>query len=463
MNASVAPPGFRLLSSLDSTAWPAITTGPASDLLALQRQLDESQWWSPEKLREHQFSQLLLLARHAKQLPFYADRIPDTLELTEETWASIPPITRRDVQDLGDQLRAPVPKSHGSSVFSTSGGSTGVPVRVWKTMLSNVMWSAAVVREEIWHRTDPMGTMVRIRRVPPGLSPEHTEKVRSPEGLVISNYGPPMNMLWDTGLVGIMDDRVSIPDQAAFIRRLEPAYLFTFPANLRLLLTYFRDNGPAPQFKSVWTMSEIVDDTMRELCEEVFGCRIVHNYATAETGYLALQCPETSNFHVQSEFARVEVVNDEGRPCEPGEIGKVLLTPLHNFATPLIRYEVGDLAEVGGPCPCGRGLPVLKRIVGRAFDYLTLPSGERRHVDSGYYQLCKIACIREFQVVQRALNRIEVILVLSRGMTESEKDELFQLLAYEFGNSFEFVITVRDSIVRTEAGKLRTFISEVSP
>jgi phenylacetate-coenzyme A ligase PaaK-like adenylate-forming protein len=61
----------------------------------------------------------------------------------------------------------------------------------------------------------------------------------------------------------------------------------------------------------------------------------------------------------------VEVLDEEGRPCAPGETGRVVATSLNNFAMPLIRYETGDTAEVGAPCPCGRGLPVLTRIMGR--------------------------------------------------------------------------------------------------
>ena len=88
-------------------------------------------------------------------------------------------------------------------------------------------------------------------------------------------------------------------------------------------------------------------------------------YTCQEAGYLALQCPDYPHFHVQSENVLLEVVDDVGQPCGPGEVGRVLITSLNNFATPLIRYELGDYAEVGAPCPCGRGLPVLKRIMGR--------------------------------------------------------------------------------------------------
>lgn len=456
-----------LRSSVDGVSWPAVAFGPSAALLAVTRQLEASQWWPRARIEQMQLAQLRQLLSHVEaNVPYYSGRLREA-SLTSGTLtgladlARLPALTRAELRDAGGEIRAlRYPPSHGRAVPSTSGGSTGVPVTVMRTELDQLMWYAAHVREELWHRDDPTGTMARIRRVPPGLTEAQSAAVRSPEGLVWPNYGPPADMLWRTGKVGIMDDRVPVADQAAFLLRLHPEYLFTFPANLRLLLSHFRAGG-APTLRSVWTMSEVVDDEMRRACASVFGCRIVHNYSSAETGYIALQCPMTDSFHVQSESVLVEVVRPDGSPCGPGEVGRVLLTSLHGFATPLLRYEIGDEAEVGGPCPCGRPLPVLRRVVGRSFDYLVLPSGERRHVDTGYHGMCRVPAVREFQVVQRSVGEIEVFLVLSRALLPAEESEILGILRAEFGECFGFRLTVRDFIERTEAGKVRTFLSDL--
>ena len=265
--------------------------------------------------------------------------------------------------------------------------------------------------------------------------------------------------------MGVLDDRVAIADQAAFLERLQPEYLHVFPANLRLVLNHFRERRARLQsLRSVWTMSETVDDALRELCHEVFGCRIVHHYSAAETGYIALQCPKHEDrYHVQSELLLLEVLDQEGRPCQTGTIGRVFVTPLHSFATPLLRYEIGDEVEVGEECPCGRGLPVLRRIVGRVNDYLVTPSGQRHRVESGYYRLCRITSIREFQLIQRTVDHVELAVVLSRPLTEHETAEIQDMLRHDFSSELRFTISVRDVLPRTAAGKLRTFISEVSP
>ena len=89
---------------------------------------------------------------------------------------------------------------------------------------------------------------------------------------------------------------------------------------------------------------------------------VVDIYSCTEAGYLAFSCPEQGNLHVQAESVIVEVLDRAGKPCAPGEEGEVVVTPLLNFAMPLIRYAVGDRAVVGEPCACGRGLPTLKTV-----------------------------------------------------------------------------------------------------
>ena len=210
--------------------------------------------------------------------------------------------------------------------------------------------------------------------------------------------------------------------------------------------------------RAAWVSSETVDDDLREACHETFGCRIVENYTSGETGYIALQCPQCAKLHVQSEVALVEVIDAEGRACQSGEIGRVVVTPLHNFAMPLLRYEIGDEAEVGEPCACGRGLPALSRIVGRTQDYFVLRSGERRRVDVNHYRLSAIAAVMEFQVEQSDYDNLELKLVVARPLTTEETAQVDRVVAQISGGLFRTRVTYHDALERTEVGKLRPFV-----
>ena len=457
------------LSSIEQVAWPAVPTGTAAQLLALQYQFDVTQWWPAEQLRAHQFGQLQLLLQHAAAtVPFHAERLRRAgvyldEPLTEAAWARLPILTRRDVHDAGALLHATsIPASHGITGETTTGGSTGVPVRVRRSAVDNLMWSAVAIREEIWHRDDTLGYMVRVRGPPAGLTEEQQRQLISADGLQGASWGPPAALLWQTGQSAILDYMTPVSRQAEFLRRMQAMYLYTVPSNLRLLLGHCRDNHIAlPDLRAVWTISEVVDCSLRKLCHDVFGVRIVSNYSAAETGYIALQCPDHDHYHVQSEVIFVEALNDDGSPCAPGEIGRVVVTPLHNYAMPLLRYELGDEAEVGAPCPCGRGLPVLRRVVGRTFDYLTLPSGDRRRPNVNHYGLAEVAAIQEFQIVQRSLERIEVLMVLSCPLSTDETATIMAILAADLGGEFDIVLTPCETIPRTAAGKLRLFMSDL--
>ena len=89
---------------------------------------------------------------------------------------------------------------------------------------------------------------------------------------------------------------------------------------------------------------------------------------------------------MQNENIVLEIVDNQHRPCKQGEVGRVVITALHNFATPLLRYDLGDFAEFGAPCRCGRGLAVIRRILGRIRNRIRLPDGSSRFP----YLACKL-------------------------------------------------------------------------
>lgn len=126
----------------------------------------------------------------------------------------------------------------------------------------------------------------------------------------------------------------------------------------RLGLTLHR-----PRF--IITGVEMLYPAMRETIEAAFGCPVYDRYGSAETGIIAAECSRGKH-HVFSFAHVVEVLDDENRTVQPGQVGRIVVTPLHNLAMPLIRYEIGDLARTSADvCDCGSPLPVWEEIVGR--------------------------------------------------------------------------------------------------
>lgn len=458
-------------SAFPEVVFPSVMTGQAAILMALRSQYAESQWWSSEQIEFAQFQQLSILADHAaRTVPFHAERLAGIgytpgESLSPGMWRRLPVLTRDVVRDQEHRLKASsYPPSFGTATEVTSGGSTGIPVRVLKTAVDGLMWQAAHVREFEWNGIDFGLEIANLR----GASALYRSLKESPltlhdaGGMIGPDWGPPASLLWKTGMMGIVEQYEPLEKQAGYLIKRRPGYLIMRPAGLRLLLCYFRENGlKLDSLRSVWTMSESVDDGLRELCREIFGCPVFSNYSSNETGYIAIQCPKGTNYHVVAESALVEVINQHGEACAPGEIGRVIVTPLQNFAMPLLRYEVGDEVEVGPPCSCGRGLPSLRRIVGRLEDYVTLASGARRRVDLDHYKISAIRAVREFQLVQTSLERVELRMVLSRPLDQAELEKIDSVLRKSFKGYLEWSPRTVDSLPRTPAGKLRQFLSEI--
>ncbi|MEE8187772.1 MAG: hypothetical protein V3T80_01075 [Kiloniellales bacterium] len=428
------------------------------------QQLEESQWWTPDMLRAHQYGQLTILLRHAMaSVPYYAERlraagVPAREPLTPEIWQGIPLLRREDIQEAGTALHSKaVPKGHQPLNRNSTSGSTGKPVEIIWSRIAQLFWDVFTLRDHRWHRRDLHRKLAVIRSFPDG-------KALYPKGARSRTWAPIAGSIYATGPSVGLAITTSTEHQAEWLRRQRPEYLLTFPSALGDLVLHCRDNNISfPGLREVRTISEAIDSELRLACREILGVPLTDIYSTQESGYLALQCPDHEHYHVQGEGVFLEVLDEEERACGPGETGRIVITPLHNFAMPLIRYDIGDYAELGGPCPCGRGLPVLKGILGRVRNMVTLPNGERYwpSLYGGLFR--KIAPIRQYQVVQKSLNHLDVGLVMDRELTDQEKDELRDLIHTRIRYPFDLTFSYHDEIPRGPGGKYEDFKSEVTP
>lgn len=458
----MSPRATMPYAATPADAWPAVPSRHGASLLALLAQLEQTQWWSAERLAERQRAQLAALLRHAcEHTPYYRERLgPGAADAaaSDEAWRALPRLTRRAIQDAGAALNSTwLPPGHGPTGEAQTSGSTGEPVKVRSTVLDALMWEAMTLRGHRWHGRDPRGKLGVIRAFP-------AKAGVPPEGLRMKDWGPPAAHVYRTGPCAVLPLNTDIAVQAAWLERERPDYLLTYPGNLAALTERFRREGrQPPRLRSIATIGETVTPALRAACREVWQAPLFDAYSSQEMGYLALQCPQSEAYHVMAESALVEVLDDAGAPCAPGGIGRLVVTRLHGFATPLIRYEIGDYAEAGAPCPCGRGLPTLARIVGRSRNLVVLPDGRRHWPLVGFDRYRAIAPVRQYQLVQHDLEHIEVRLVVDRPLTEAEEAQLAEVIRISLGHAFRMRFRYYpDSIPRGPGGKFEEFISLVA-
>lgn len=451
-----------LRSSLDQAGvlWPAVPSVRASRLLAVLLQLQASERWPGRALQAAQQRQLDALWRNARaNVPFYRDRYRDFDRddgsapcLGTEEWYRVPELHRGTVQRASATLRAAaVPQAHGKAFETRTSGSTGEPVAVLRTQLNQFFWEAAVLREHVWHGRDAGLTKAVIRANGPAAP--------APNGRTLKGWGLPFDKIWRCGPAYALDMATDVAAQAEWLRQRRPAYLLTYPTNLAALLDELSADD-LPGLRQVICVGESVTDELRRGCLERFGAKVVANYSSQEMGYMALECPDCGQYHVQSETVVLEVLSEAGQPCREGEVGRIVVTDLHNFAMPVIRYAIGDYAEVGTPCSAGRGLPSLKRIVGRERNMVVLPDGARHWPLTGFHRFGDVAPIRQFQFVQRTREQIEVRLVCDRPLTAPQKDQLGCIIKEALGHPFQ--LEFRESerpLARSSGGKFEEFVS----
>lgn len=438
-----------LPNNVPGILWPPLPGTRQTAFLALLFQMESSQWLPEAALRTRQSMQLNELLTHARRhCRFYRNRLPAKVT----AWDAIPLLTRHDLQSHFDALLADTyPQSHGKTFDITTGGSTGEPVSVRRTQLTQLFWEASTLRDHLWHRRDFSGTTAIIRHFDRPVAT--TKPGRWGGGGVRS--GPAWHLPVST----------DIDTQLRWLESVNPDILLTYPPNLGALMTRMeRDGVVLPGLREVRTISGTVTPTLRQECRAVLNVPLTDLYSTQEVGIIGLQCPESGLLHLQSENLLVEVLNARGDACQEGEVGQVVVTDLHNFAMPLIRYALRDWAESGPTCPCGRGLPTLRSVKGRNRNMAFSPGGQQFWPVLGLHRFRQvIPDLRQYQLLQTAHDAITVNLVCRPSPSLQQLQRLQGLLEEAMGYAYRWTWKIQETeLPLTASGKFEEFISLVA-
>jgi phenylacetate-CoA ligase len=437
-----------MAASVHGIVWPSVPSPTPAASLAIADELERTQWMSADELAANQKRQLELVLAHAgATVPHYAAIDP-------RDFASIP-ITTRSQITVADLASRAYPSTHGPAPETETSRTSGSPVRVRGTGVIAALHGAVALRDHRWHARDLGAHLAAIRYIP------NNEQAKPPDGIESRGWGPVAKLIAPDGRMSSLSIASTTDEQLAWVVKKNPTYLLTHPSVLHALIQKIAQTGASlPALKHARTISEVLTPGTRGLCRDVLDVPIVDTYSAQEVGYIALQCPEHEHLHVQSERLIVEILRDDGTPCSTGEVGRVVVTDLHNYATPILRYDIGDYAEVGAPCSCNRSAPVLSRVVGRRRNMLVYPDGRTT------WPLFSVACrqatrYHHLQLVQESTEALRVR-VVPEGAHAVDRGALVAALHRTLGDHFAVEVELVDEIARTPAGKLEEFISRVT-
>lgn len=360
---------------------------------------------SLDELASIQHGKLVRLLRHAAaHVPYYRER-----------FAAIG-FEPGDLRTLDDLARLPVLSRDEARQTVTQRTSTASPHVAFRAVTGGTLGSSLAFgydRDTEWWRTAARlrawgwaGYRVGSRTlyyvgVNHGLNPPRGQRVRTAIERTLKRERYVSCMVRD-------DDRLA--RVAEVLRRFHPEIIVCYPQAGADLARYLRDQGRAGELDvGVLCHGEKLYDRDRQVMQEAFGPRIFETYAARETFMIASECEAHAGLHVAMENVLVEVLAETGgsyRPAAPGELGLVVITDLNNLGMPFIRYALGDLAVAPrvDACACGRTLPRMGPVEGRAVEALRGPNGER--VSSTLFEQILMntlgASMERFQIVQHA-------------------------------------------------------------
>jgi len=314
----------------------------------------------------------------------------------------IPILTSQMVREDSDRegLLASNVDTTRCSYLDTAGSSGSPPLRVWRQALEERVWRATGLC--IWF--------------------EHGFHWRHVTARFQTRAGPAhaLQRLGISRVTWIPTDR-AIDEQLAQFREAKADVVVGTPTSLRSIAGVLETSNE--EFKPpriLLSQGELLDRETRQTAQRVFGIDPVDVYGQTEVGYIAWQCEQRDGFHVNAATHLVEVLR-QGEPASPGELGAIVVTDLRNRTMPFLRYDTGDLAVAAtGPCPCGRRLPLLGSIEGRAQRLIVLEDGRivtpRTIIDS----LAGRLRLGEYRLHQQATNRFRLELLTQEGTGVSQ-------------------------------------------
>jgi phenylacetate-CoA ligase len=394
-----------------------------------------------------------LLLHSYQSVPYYHDifdRIGiitnNTVDLTK--FNKIPILTKELLRKHQKELMSN-DKDTRKSFQNFSGGSTGEPTMFLQDH-TYYIWFMATNQ---YYYQDMLGIDEKnVRKVLLWGNPQ--DLFEGSEGVInkIKN--------WFTNKIFLNSFRMTEKDLSFYIKTInayQPKFIRGYAGSLYELAKYSEKNNlPLHSPQVLVSSAETLTNEMRTKIEAVFKTKLYDFYGSRETASIAGECKE-GHIHVFSFNNILEILDQNNQPVTETEEGRIIVTNLHNYSMPFIRYEIGDAAIPGiQTCSCKNFLPCLQKVCGRLEEQFIKKDGS---IVIGYFFVHLIGVllnkgyIKKFRVLQEDYEKIRIIAILDKGLPESEKQQIEQKIRVEMGTDCTILWEFVDTIPNTKSGK----------
>lgn len=423
---------------------------------AVLAEIERTQWLQRDAMSNYQTGRLNALLQSAlAHSPWHAARLR-AAGLDEATRAGgvrlddllrLPTMDKRDARDNVEQL---VWREAPGGVFKyTTGGSSGEPLIFHFGRTRQAADAAGRLRARRWWGVEPGEREVYLWGAPVELN--KTDRIKTLRDRLVNQL-----------LLNAFE--MSPARMDAYLDAIvhwNPKAIYGYASSLALLAAHAEARGIRPRLPAlrvVSTTGEPLFPHQRELIARAFGVPVSVEYGARDAGLMALESPDGVLLQM-SETHIIEVLDDVGNPVEEGE---AVITSLVSEAQPFIRYRTGDVVRRSGRTdPGGRGLDVLDAVVGRQTDFVVAADGRIMHALALIYVLRAIPGVRQFKLIQHAIDRLEVQVVPDNGWNEAAWEAVLRGLRARLGAGLEVELRTVDAIAPEASGKYRYVVSHV--
>ena len=407
------------------------------------------EYWQHKQLQN-------LLQFAAQKSPFWRERI-GTRKITDVSPSDLPVLTRGDVakQVEAEGSVLPANGSIPTKKLATS-GSSGTPVQFFVSEMSAHYNTVRSLAQYLMEERDLTLNRTRFSRAPKRIQ----------DGFSVKKKDGSLGPLSPLFKCGITKEFLHInPNRDLLFKELSKdpiGYLVVQPSLVESLfydsdLAFLADRGT----KLAILTDEETDEGLRDRFSAV-GIPVRAIYSSQEVGFIGAECKDCPGvFHVAQSNVIVEVDNRDGVTVGSNKLGRVLVTHLHSYSTPFVRYDIGDYASLSKVCACGHDGPTLTSIYGRKKRLLKRVDGSVVPFSVTARSILQVVKCDEYRIRQTGLNTIEVEIGGVSQLSSGQNASLKSLFKERAGDEFEVRIDAVQNINWGSDVKRLGFRSEI--
>lgn len=390
-------------------------------------------WMHGSSLQETEEKLHSLIAHAVKTTEFYKD-YPEDSSLTD-----LPVVNKDTFREHYDSFLSSVHKNDTDSRVMCTSGSTGTPLR----MIQN--------KDKIHHNTAggiflgaAAGYYIGMKEAFIRVWVNNVRKSRL--RLIQENL-----IMMDSSR---MDDE-ALEQMIQVIKKKKVKCLVGYSSALGELSRYIDEKQmdcSGFSVRAVIPISEAMPDPVRRRMEVQFSCPVQAWYSNEENGIMGLQNKTDGGYRIDTESYYYEILKmDSDEPAEPGELGRIVITDLYNYAFPILRYDNGDTAVARKEVSKGRYKLYLEELYGRRSDLIYDCKGNAVTPYIITNNLWDIKGVKQYRFIQEDLTRYTIW--LNGNQEEMDQEEILGRIRPYLGEEAKIQVKLVDEIPVLASGK----------